>query len=84
MVGVERAPIEFDVNKGSGRFQAGKLFEGYRSLTGAPTTLNDSTVASVLGSPAYPGKVLRYQVTDEQQRMEFTPPVAPPRPSSTT
>jgi hypothetical protein len=77
VVGVERAPIEFDVNKGSGRFRAGKLFEGevegYRSLTGAPTTLNDSTVAPVLGSPAYPGKVLRYQVTDEQHGMEFTP-----------
>jgi hypothetical protein len=43
----------------------------YRSLTGAPTTLNDFTVAPVLCSPAYPGKVLRYQVTDEQHGMEF-------------
>jgi hypothetical protein len=66
VTGVDRAPIEFDVNKGSGRFRAGDAFEGevegYRSLNGTPTTLNDAAVAPVLGSPAYPAKVLRYQM----------------------
>jgi hypothetical protein len=77
VVGVERAEIEFDVTKGSGRFRAGDQFggevEAYRSPTGAPTTLNDTALAPVLGSPAYPGRVLRYQVTDPDHGLEFTP-----------
>ncbi len=55
--------IDFDVAKGSGRFRVGGLFEGevegFGSLAGAPTTLNDAVVAPVLGSPAYRGKVVR-------------------------
>ena len=33
--------------------------EGFGSLAGAPTTLNDAVVAPVLGSSAYRGKVVR-------------------------
>jgi len=33
--------------------------EGFGSLAGAPTTLNDAVVAPVPGSPAYRGKVVR-------------------------
>jgi hypothetical protein len=76
IVAVEPAPIEFDVDKGSGRFRAGDLFEGevegYRSMNGTPTTLNDATVGPVLGSPAYPGKIVRYQVRDDQHGLQFT------------
>jgi hypothetical protein len=76
VVGVERAPIEFDVDKGSGRFRAGPYFEGevegLRSMTGVPTTLNDAPVGPVLGSPAYPGIVQRYRVSDERHGLEFT------------
>lgn len=66
VTGVDRASIEFDVNKGSGRFRAGDRFEGeveaLRSMSGVPTTINDATLAPVLGSPAYPGTVLRHRL----------------------
>lgn len=77
VVGVERTSIEFDGAKGSGRFRAGNQFEGeveaYRSPTGAPTTLNDTALAPVLGSPAYPGRVVRSHVPATGHGMEFTP-----------
>jgi hypothetical protein len=77
VVGVERVPMKFDVDQGSGRFRAGDQFEGevegYRSLNGAPTRLVDPAVGPVLGSPAYPGKVVSYQVRDDEHGLEFTP-----------
>ncbi len=76
VVGVQRAAIEFDVAKGSGRFRVGALFEGevegFRSLAGNPTMLSDAVVAPVLGSPAYPGKVVRYQMGEADHGMQFT------------
>ena len=77
VVAVERVPIEFDVDQGSGQFRAGHLFEGavegFRSQTGVPTTLNDTAVGFALGNRAYPGKVVQYRVTDDQHGLEFTP-----------
>ena len=77
VVAVERAPIEFKVDKGNGTFRAGDQFEGevegYRSMNGNPTTLNDATLGPVLGSPAYPAKVVRYRVRDDEHGLEFAP-----------
>jgi hypothetical protein len=49
--------IDLDVAKGSGRFRVGGLFEveGFGSLAGAPTTLNDAIAALVL-APAGVGR----------------------------
>ena len=46
--------------------------EGFGSLAGAPTTLNDAVVAPVLGSPAYPGKVVRYEMGEADHGVHFT------------
>lgn len=68
--GVYRAQIEFDVDKGSGRFRAGDRFagevEGYRSPTGAPTQHLDTMLSPALGSPAYPGKVVSFTLGTER------------------
>jgi hypothetical protein len=65
VVGVEHAPIEFDVAKGSGSFRAGGFFEGeveaYRSPSGAPTTLTGTALGPVLGETAYASRVARYE-----------------------
>ena len=46
--------------------------EGFGSLAGAPTTLNDAVVAPVPGSPAYRGRVVRYEMGEADHGMHFT------------
>lgn len=76
LVAIETAPIHFDVKKGSGTYQAGDWFsgesEGFRSPLGRRMEIRNSSLAPVLGDPAYPGKVVRHQITDPKYGMEFT------------
>lgn len=65
VVGVERAPISFEVEGGKGRLQIGALATAeivpYTGPTGAPTTLNESVFSTIPGSPAYVSKALSYK-----------------------
>jgi hypothetical protein len=75
VVAVERAPVDFDVAKGTGTFRAGGRFEaevqGHQSPTGNPTMLVDTALSPVLGSPAYSGDAIRFQVTAAEHGYDF-------------
>lgn len=77
VVSIERAPIEYDVAKGSGRFRAGSYFEGeveaYRSPTGAPTTLRDTALGPVLGETAYAARVTRFVMPEDPHGLDVVP-----------
>ena len=66
VVGVERAPITFTVEKGRGTVKIGDSIEAemvpLQGATGA-TTLNDSAFSSIPGSPAYVGKAPKYRAS---------------------
>ena len=66
MVGVERAPITFDVQGGKGTLRIGTdaeaVMEPYRGPTGKVTTLNESIFSTIPGSPAYVAKASKYRV----------------------
>lgn len=66
MVGVERAPITFDVQGGKGTLRIGAdaeaVMEPYRGPTGEVTTLNESVFSTIPGSPAYVAKASKYRV----------------------
>ena len=66
MVGVERAPITFDVQGGKGTLRIGTdaeaVMEPYRGPTGEVTTLNESIFSTIPGSPAYVAKASKYRV----------------------
>ena len=66
VVGVERAPITFTVEKGRGTVKIGDSIEAemvpLQGATGA-TTLNDSVFSSIPGSPAYVGKAPKYRAS---------------------
>jgi hypothetical protein len=65
VVGVRRAPIRFDVDKGKGTFVVGEVcraeLEPFVGPTGKPTTLTESIFSTVPGSPAYVGKASSYR-----------------------
>ncbi|MFC5995729.1 DUF1326 domain-containing protein [Pseudonocardia hispaniensis] len=75
IVGVTRARIEFDVDKGTGSFAVQDMFEcqvqGFTAPDGTSTTLNHTMIGAVLGSTAYPGKVIRHAVTDTEYGLQF-------------
>lgn len=75
VVGVMRAPIEFDVDKGTGSFNVHGVVEGevegYTAKDGTPTTLNNAILGAFVGTPAYPGKVVRHRVTDTTLGLQF-------------
>ncbi|MQA13143.1 MAG: DUF1326 domain-containing protein [Pseudonocardiaceae bacterium] len=75
VVAVERAPIHFDVSKGSGTVRVGGRWEaevqGQRSGNGNPTMLVDSALSPVLGTPAYPGECTRFQLTASEHGYDF-------------
>lgn len=75
VVGVERAPIDFDVDEGTGTFRVGGRWEGQvqgqRSGNGNPTKLVDTALSPVLGTPAYPGHPVRFQVTAAEHGFDF-------------
>ena len=66
VVGVERAPITFTVEKDRGTVKIGDSIEAemvpLQGATGA-TTLNDSAFSSIPGSPAYVGKAPKYRAS---------------------
>ena len=66
MVGVERAPITFEVQGGKGTLRIGAdaeaVMEPYRGPTGEVTTLNESIFSTIPGSPAYVAKASKYRV----------------------
>lgn len=65
VVGVERAPITFDVEGGKGNLRIGSLAQAelvpYTGPTGQTTTLNESVFSTIPGSPAYVSKALSYE-----------------------
>lgn len=75
IVGVTRARIEFDMENGTGSFAVKDKFEcevkGFTAPDGTPTTLNNFVIGAVLGSPAYPGKVVAHEVTDKEYGLQF-------------
>lgn len=75
VVGVTRAPIDFDVDKGTGSFEVHGIVEGrvegYVSKDGSHTTLNHSMLGALYGNTTYPGKVVRHRVTDTQFGLQF-------------
>lgn len=75
IVGVTRAPIEFDVDKGSGHFKVDGIFEaqveGFRAKDGSHTTLNNTALGHVYGALTYPGKVIRHRVTEAEHGLQF-------------
>ncbi len=66
VVAVERLPITFTVEGGSGRITIGALADAqlapYIGATGQPTTLNESVFTTIPGSPAYVGKADFYRM----------------------
>lgn len=66
VVGVERAPITFDVREGKGTLKIGRVIEAtlapFQGATGQATALHDSVFTTIPGSPAYVGKASKYKV----------------------
>lgn len=75
VVAVERATIEFDVDKGSGTFRVRGLVDGQvqglQSGDGTPTTMHDTALSPVLGSPVYPGNAVRFELTAAGHGYDF-------------
>lgn len=65
VIGVDRAPIAFEVVEGKGRLTVGKVIdaelEPYRGPTGEPTKLVESAFSTIPGSPAYVGKASKFK-----------------------
>jgi hypothetical protein len=65
VVSVERAPIKFTVNEGSGELEIGAnyyaVLEPYKGTTGGLTTLSDTIFSTVPGAPVWVGKAPRYR-----------------------
>jgi hypothetical protein len=65
VVAVERVPIRFDVDEGSGVLRIGDAAEAelvaFRGATGAATALHDTVFSTIPGSPAYVGKATRFR-----------------------
>ena len=68
VVGVQRAPITFEVEQGKGHLQIGPdidaELEPYRGTTGAPTTLHDTIFSTIAGAPAYVGKAPTFKMAN--------------------
>ncbi len=64
VVAVERAPITFSVEGGSGRLTIGQRVEAemapFIGATGNPTTLAETVFSTIPGSPVYASKASRY------------------------
>lgn len=74
VVGVERVPISFDVDAGTGRLRLGEQVaadvEGARGQGDRPTVLSDSVFSTIPGSPAYIGRAPRYSAKDKDLGIE--------------
>jgi hypothetical protein len=67
VVGVQRAPITFEVVQGKGHLRIGTDIEAelepYRGTTGKPTTLHDTIFSTIAGAPAYVGKAPQFKMS---------------------
>jgi hypothetical protein len=67
VLGVERAPITFEVEQSQGRLRIGTDVEAdlepYLSASGAPTTLHNTIFSTIAGAPAYVGKAPMFKMT---------------------
>jgi hypothetical protein len=67
VVGVERAPITFNLEKGKGRLKIGGALdaemEPFDGATGRRTTLSDAVFSVIPGAPAYVGKAPKLKAT---------------------
>jgi hypothetical protein len=65
-LGVERAPVTFEVEGGRGIFRFGQAIAAelvpFQGATGQVTALHDTVFTTIPGSPAYVGKASRYTV----------------------
>lgn len=65
VVSVEKVPIRFEVQGGSGTIQIGDAgyaeLEPYKSASGATTTLADTVFSTVPGAPVFVGKSPKYR-----------------------
>jgi hypothetical protein len=68
IVGVQRAPITFQVDQGKGHLKIGSdidaELEPYQGTTGAPTTLHDTIFSTIAGAPAYVGKAPTFRMSN--------------------
>jgi len=73
VVAIERAPIEFQVQKNTGTLKIGSVMsakmEPYKGATGDLVTLCDSAFSTIPGSPAYVGRAPNYQVNNDSLGM---------------
>lgn len=64
VLGVDRAPVAYELHEGKGTLKVGSFVEAemtpYVGSTGQTTTLNDSVFSSIPGSPAWVSKASRY------------------------
>lgn len=74
VVAVERAPIDFQVEKNTGTLRIGDTMsaelEPFRGATGELSTLCDSVFSTVPGSPAYLGRAPSFKVTNRALGMD--------------
>jgi len=65
IIGVERAPIHFEVKEGKGSLKIGTMAEAemepFKGPTGKVTTLNESVFTTIPGAPAWVAKASTYQ-----------------------
>jgi hypothetical protein len=65
VVSVEKVPISFEVEGGSGTIKVGEAgyaeLEPYRNASGATTTLTDTVFSTVPGAPVFVGKSPAYR-----------------------
>jgi hypothetical protein len=76
VVAVERVPIEFDADKGSGSVRAGDVlkaeFESLNGPDGKPTTISNFALSGVLGGTVYPGTPTVHELNASQYGFDFT------------
>jgi hypothetical protein len=68
VIAVERVPIRFDVEEGSGTIKIGDVAEAelvsFQGATGVSTALHDTVFSTIPGSPAYVGKATHFRRTE--------------------
>jgi hypothetical protein len=68
VVGVERVPILFEVEKGKGTLRIGSsieaVMEAFEGATGERTTLHDAAFSVIRNAPAYVGKAPRFKASN--------------------
>ena len=67
VVGVERAPIAFELDRGKGTLKIGSAvdaeMEAFEGATGERTTLSDAAFSVIRNAPAYVGKAPKFKAS---------------------